>query len=356
MGGESSRPGRAGGRGRGTSAAALGLTLVAVLAGPARSAPPGIGLAPGWRVEVVAVNLPRPVQLAFDGASQLVVLSHGWQGDAAAEIVRLDLDTPLPVDARRSPRVVVPFADEPRKTVFGSLAVDPISGVVYLGEENGNRVYALTSDQRLGALAVGLNHLVGGSALALDTERRLLIIDFASPEAALRSENPPEGALHALAGQGYQGALVFRVDPRESRALPRRLDLAAPFYPRGWARMPGHDPGSRFIAIAAAGATPILLDSLGQLVQLGADGRIQAVARLPSGHYHRTSLALAPDGGVLVSTGFHIRRLVRVDPDGTVGALAWDLGDPNGLALDRSGAIYLAETAHHRVLRFTRAP
>ncbi|HSC70240.1 MAG TPA: hypothetical protein VLH58_02735, partial [Candidatus Methylomirabilis sp.] len=147
-------PDGAGGWRHGIRAMALGLVLVAGFSGLARSASPGLALAPGWLAEVVAINLPRPVQLAFDGVGQLVVLSHGWQGDAAAEIFRLNLDGPLPVDARRSPRVVVPFAAEPRKTVFGSLAVDPHSGVVFLGEENGNRVYALTPDQHLGALAV----------------------------------------------------------------------------------------------------------------------------------------------------------------------------------------------------------
>ena len=338
-----------------TRAAVLGLTLVVALAGPARSSVPGIGLAPGWRAEIVAINLPRPLQLAFGADGQLVVLSHGWQGTPPPRSFRLDLDGPLPVDARRAPRVVVPFADERRKTVFGSLALDPSSGALFLGEENGNRIYQLSPDERLTALAVGLYHLVGGSGLALDSQGRLVIIDFASPETQLRSENPPSGALHALAEDGYQGPLVFRLDPRELRALPRRLDLAPPLHPRVWAKAEGHAPGSRFIAVAA-GPTLTFLDSLGELVQLGADGRLRVLARLPSGHYHRTSLALTPDGSVLVSTGFHIRRLLRVAPDGTLAVLAWDLGDPNGLAVDARGGIYLAETAHHRVVRLTPAP
>jgi hypothetical protein len=299
---------------------------------------------------VIAINLPRPLQLVFDGAGQLVVLSHGRQGEAAGEVIRLDLQGPLPVDARRGPRVVVPFADESRKTVFGSLAIDLQSGSLFLGEENGNRIYQLSGDERLRPLAIGLYHLVGGSAMAVDVERRLLVIDYVSPETQLRSENPPSGALQALADEGYQGPIVFRLDLREARALPRRLDLAPPLHPRRWARAEGQDPGSRFIAVAA-GTTPIFLDSLGQVVVLEADGRLRVMARLPSGHYHRTSLALAADGGVLVSTGFHIRQLLRVAQDGTVSTLAWDLGDPNGLAVDHQGRIYVAETAHHRVMR-----
>src|SRR5262245_46191556 len=102
---------RVGAEHRGARAGVLGLLVTGALAGFAHSSPPSIGLAPGWRSEVVAVNLPRPLQLALDGSGQLVVLSHGWQGDSAGEIVRLDLQGPLPVDAGRGPRVVVPFAD-----------------------------------------------------------------------------------------------------------------------------------------------------------------------------------------------------------------------------------------------------
>ena len=46
---------------------------------------------------------PAAVQLALDAAGRLVVLSHGWRGDAAAEIYRIDLRGPLPVDARGRP-------------------------------------------------------------------------------------------------------------------------------------------------------------------------------------------------------------------------------------------------------------
>jgi sugar lactone lactonase YvrE len=67
-------------------------------------------------------------------------------------------------------------------------------------------------------------------------------------------------------------------------------------------------------------------------------------------------MAVAPDGTVVVSTGFHIRRLLSISPGGVVALIAEDLGDPNGLAIDAAGAIYLAETAHHRVLRLTPAP
>jgi len=34
-----------------------------------------------------------------------------------------------------------------------------------------------------------------------------------------------------------------------------------------------------------------------------------------------------------------------------VGTVASDLGDPGGIVLDREGALYVAETALHRIIR-----
>src|SRR5262247_99758 len=81
-----------------------------------------VGLAAGTRIEVVATSIPRPAQLAFSTSGSLIVLSHGWRGDSAAEIFWLDPAAPQPVNAALTPRVVIPFADGPRKAVLGSLA------------------------------------------------------------------------------------------------------------------------------------------------------------------------------------------------------------------------------------------
>jgi hypothetical protein len=339
---------------------ALGVGLAtALLALRAAAAPeflpPTVAVAPGLKAEIVVTHIPRPIQLALGPARSLVVLSHGQIGDAAAEIVTVDLNQRLPADGVRLPRVVVPFAEDPRKAVLGSLALDPRTGDLILGEENGNRIYRLTREGRLSPLAVGLNHLVGGSGIAFDGEGRLVVIDFVSSETRLRSESQPLPALDWLAGEGYQGPLVLRVDLAEERLLPRRLDLATPFFPRGWARGES-PPAPRFVAVAVSpGGEIVLLDSLGQVKRLTPDGQLHELADLGPGHYHRTNIAVAPDGTVVVSTGFHIRRLLGISPSGAVSAIAWDLGDPNGLVIDASGAIYLAETAHHRILRIGRS-
>ena len=54
----------------------------------------------------------RPVQLALGPGGSLVVLSQGWRGDAAAEIVTVDLRGPLPVDGGPLPRLIVPFPED----------------------------------------------------------------------------------------------------------------------------------------------------------------------------------------------------------------------------------------------------
>ena len=323
-----------------------------LLTGPHPAA--GADVAAGFRAEVVVSGVPRPIQLAFDGRGALVVLSQGWRGDAAAEIYRFDRSGPFPVDASRAPRVVVPFADEPRKTVLGSLAVDPESGELFLGEENGNRIYRLGAGHRLETLVVGLNHLLGGSSIALDRHGRLVFLDYASPEMHLRSEAPLPPSLSWLTEEAYRGPMVFRVDVREDRPLPRRADLLLSILPQH--RSQGTEPLWRLIAVTSAGEDLVFLSAIGEVIRVGPDGTLRSVARLPAGHYHRTNLATARDGSVYVCGGFQIRRIYRISAAGAVSVVAAELGDPGGLVLDDGGALYVAETALHRIIRIVPSP
>ena len=315
----------------------------------------GAEVTDAFRIEVVVTGIPRPVQLAHTGDGMLVVLGHGWRGDAAAELYRIDLGHSLPVDAAQAPRVVIPFASEPRKTVLGSLAVDTRTGDLYLGEENGNRIYRLEADQRLRTVVVGLNHLLGGSAIDVDQHGRLVFLDYASPEMHLRSETPLPPSLSWLTEEGYRGPEVFRVDIHEPRPLPRRADLLLPILPRSEATGAGKEPMWRLIAVTASGDDLVLLSAVGELFRLGPDGELRHVARLPAGHYHRTNMAVGPDGSVFVSGGFQIRRIFRISPSGEVSVVASELGDPGGIVLDRDGALYVAETALHRIIRISPA-
>lgn len=337
----------------------LTLNVVAVFAGvlcltgsSAHVGAADVQVASGFRIEVVATNIPRPAQLALTASGRLVVLSQGWRGDSAAEIFWLEPRGALPVNAALAPRVVIPFAEGPRKTTLGSLAIDRRSDDLFLGEENGNRIYRLTSDKRLTPVAVGLNHLLGGSSLATDADGRLVVLDYASFESQLRSEAPLPPSLDWLAAEAYTGPLVFRIDPEEDVPLPRRLEIVAPIFPKRPLRRVTGEALHRFIAVVPLGAGELgLLNSMGEVFILSPEGDLRRLARLPSGHFHRTNMALAPDGSVFVSSGFHIRELYRVSPAGLVTSVARNLGDPQGIAVDGAGALYVAETALHRIIR-----
>jgi hypothetical protein len=309
-------------------------------------------LADGLRIEVVATDVPRPAQLALTASGRLVVLSQGWRGDAAAEIFWLDPAAGVPINAALVPRVVIPFAEGPRKNALGSLAVHPKTDDLFLGEENGNRIYRFGADKRLAPVVVGLNHLLGGSSFAIDAFGRLAVLDYASFESQLRSEAPPPPSLGWLATEDYQGPLVFRIDPDAGVPLPRRLELVPPIFPRPPVRKAVGEPLNKFIAVVARGAGELtLLTSVGEVFVLSTDGLLRRVTRLPSGHFNRTSMAVAPDGSVYVSSGFHIREVYRVSPTGGVTSIASGLGDPQGIAVDPTGALYIAETALHRIIR-----
>jgi hypothetical protein len=305
----------------------------------------------GFRVEIVVTGIPRPLQLALDDQGMLVALGQGWRGDAAGELYRIDPRGPLPVDAAKRPRVVIPFASEPRKMAYGSLAVDPRSGDVFLGEENGNRIYRLGADQRLHPTVVGLNHLLGGSSLALDGHGRLVFLDYASPETHHRSETPLSSSLTWLTAEGYRGPEVFRIDLRDEGPLPRRADLLVPILPRGGTLPIEREPPWRLIGVTAAGDDPVVLSAIGEVFRLASDGVLRRIVRLPAGHYHRINMAIGPDGSVFICGGFHIRQIYRISPAGDVSTVASDLGDPGGIVVDRDGTLYVAETALHRIIR-----
>lgn len=299
----------------------------------------------------MATGVPRPLQLALDGRA-LVILSPGLHGDSAGELYRVDLDGELPVDLARQARIRVPFHD-PRTATLGSLALDPASRQLYLGEENGTRIYRLGADGRLIVYATGLNRLPGGSSLAFDGHGRLLVADHVDRALSPGDERAPPGLEH-LREEDYSGPLIFRLILPSDIPLPRRLDRLMPFYPRGWR---GTQPGGllpRFISLAPLASGEIaLLSSAGEVFRLAGDGGLAWLASLPAGRgmYNRTNMTAAPDGSILVSGGFHVARIFRVSPAGRVETVAEHLGDPEGLALDSRGWLYVAESSFHRIVR-----
>src|SRR5207244_12121900 len=95
---------------------------------------------------------------------------------------------------------------------------------------------------------------------------------------------------------------------------------------------------------------------VGQGFRASSPGELDRPARLPLGQYQRSSMVATRDGSVLVSGGFDIGPVFRVAPDGQVATLAQDLADPEGIALDPAGRVYVAESALHRIVRLRLPP
>jgi len=303
--------------------------------------------------DVLATGVPRPLQLAMDGRV-LLVLSPGAGGESAGEIYRVPLDGAGPLDLTGQPRIRIPFAGG-GGTTLGSLAVDPATDALYLGEENGKRLWRLGADGRLVLYATGLRRLQGGSTVTFDHQGRLLVVDYADPYIS-PSEDRTTPGLEQLRDEDYKGPLLFRLDLDPTFPLPRRVVNLAPLWPRAWAGRAGGSFLPHLISVAPLPRHDIvLLASTGELHRLSSEGVVTLLARLPRGQYHRTSMVAAPDGTVYVSGGFHTGQVFRVAPDGAVTAIASDLSDPAGIALDSRGALYVAESGLHRILRI-RAP
>lgn len=304
---------------------------------------------PGPPFEVVATGVPRPLQVVFDGRA-LVVLSPGRQGNVAGELYRVPLDGELPLDLSRQPRVRIPFTDE-RPATLGSLTLHPQTREIFLGEENGTRVYRLADDGRLALYATGIHRLGGGSTLVFDRLGRLIVVDYVDPALSEDEERPPPG-LEQFRDEDYRGPLVFRLMAEPGIPLPRRLGRQAPLFPRAWGGRAGGALLPKFISVAPVGRDEmVLLTSGGALYRLDGDRQLSPFTQLPRGQYTRTHMVPAPDGSIFVSGGFHVGTVYRVAPDGVVTVVASGLADPEGIALDARGNIYVAESSFHRIVR-----
>ncbi len=303
-------------------------------------------------LEVVATGVIRPLQLLWDGRA-ILVLSPGARGESAGEIYRLPVEGPLPIDLSHQPSTRIPFGD-PAMATIGSLARDPRAGGLYLGEENGKRVWRLGADGRLVLYIKGLRRLAGGSSLAFDQAGRLILVDYADPYFAQPEERPPPG-LEQLREEDYRGPLVIGLTLDPTIPLPRHVGNLAPLYPRVWG---GRAGGALLPFLVSVVSLPdghlLLLTSSGELYRLGNGGDLTLFARLPRGQYSRTNMVAAPDGTVFVSGGFHVGQVFRATTDGTVSVVAGDLADPEGVALDAGGSLYIAESSAHRILRVRR--
>jgi hypothetical protein len=322
------------------------LVLAALLTLAAPSAPSPETQA---QVETVATGVLRPLQIVWDGHG-LIVLSYSARGDSAGELYRIPIDSGAPVDLTRRP-AKIPFRGADG-TTLGSLAREPESGTLFVGEENGTRIWRLGADERLTLYVTGLRRLAGGGTVTFDRAGRLILIDYADPYVSRPEERLPPGLEQLRLEEDYLGPLVFRLALDTSVGLPRRLENVQPLYPRGWGKRRGGAQLPQFSSVTTLpNGDLLLLASSGVLHRIAADGSLTVFAALPRGQYTRTNLAAAADGAVYVSGGFHVGQVFRVSRDGAVETLASDLADPEGIAVDGRGAVYVAESSLHRIVR-----
>src|SRR5882672_2748225 len=297
--------------------------------------------------EVVVTGVSRPLQLAIDRRT-LVVLGPGARGDSAGEIHRVDLDGAFPVDVSRRPRVRVPFLDG-RLATLGSMALEPTTRDLFLGEENGTRVYRLDALEHLSAYLEGLRRLAGGSALTFDATGRLLAVDHADPLISPGEEKGTPG-LEQFRDEDYRGPLLFRVTVDPTLPLPRRVDRMLPLFPRNWGGRAGGAMLPRLVAVTAAGDDFVMVSSSGVAYRLVAD-RLTPLATLPRGQYLRINMVSGPNDTVFISGGFSVGYIFQVARDGSITTLPGPIGDPQGLALSPDGYLYVAESSLHRIIR-----
>jgi hypothetical protein len=296
--------------------------------------------------EVVATGVPRPLQLVVDRGT-LVVLGPGARGDSAGEVYRLEPGA-LPIDVSRLPRVRVPFLDG-RLATLGSMALEPASHDLFMGEENGTRVYRLDAHERLTPYLEGLRRLPGGSALGFDAVGRLLLVDHADPLISPGEDKPPSG-LEQFRDEDYRGPLLFRITLDPSLPLPRRVDRMLPLFPRNWGGRAGGAMLPRLVAVAAIGDDLVMTASSGVVYRLTGE-RLTPLATLPRGQYLRINMVEGPADSVYISGGFSIGYIFHVTRDGSVTTLPGPIGDPQGLALSPDGYLYVAESSLHRIIR-----
>lgn len=322
-------------------------------AGTAGAEPPSdIRLAPGFRVEVFAVNLRGPEDMAWDPHGALIVLNTLGRAGTVGEILRLPVrsDEALPLDASKAPSTSLTATIFTPHFPIGSLALHPPTGDLFLAERWGTRVLRLSPDGRVIPYAAGFWRLPQ-RAVRFDHAGMLLVLDGRSEGRTGREETEEEEA-EGPGSRRYLGPILYRVSVEDRVALPRNVRYWRPVFPRDDEERTVLRGFNRFTGVAASptGELFFITHGSGEIHRFR-DGAIREFARLPPAQ--STTILLAP-GGELFVTSWVPGALFRVPASGgRAEAVARGLKDPEGLAMDAEGRLYVAEAHGHRILRIT---
>ncbi|MHB1935628.1 MAG: NHL domain-containing protein [Acidobacteriaceae bacterium] len=326
--------------------------------------------APGYSGDGAAaasatVNLPMGV--AFDGGGNLyiadtgnnrvrrvdavtgiitTVVGNGQQGYAgdggAAANAQLDLPAGVAVDAMGNLFIADTGNNVVRK-------VNPQTGVITTVAGNGTAGY----QGDLGpATAAELNH---PAAIAVDKAENIFIAD--SVNNRVRRVDAGTGILTLYAGDGsatYNGDGMQATLAALNNPQGLAVDAAGDLYLT--------DTGYNLVreVVAATGNIQIVAGTAGQPGGFGGDGGLATSALLNA----PTGLALDATGNLYISdsTNARIRKIVTgtittYAGNGSAGfnstdgnpAIQAQLNQPNGLAIDSTGELYVADTANNAV-------
>ena len=231
----------------------------------------------------MATGIPRPAQLVLDGHT-LTVLGPGLARRRRRRAVPRG---PERAAARRSSDARLGAGSASARAgpaTLGSLALDPASRQLFLGEENGTRIYRLGPGRRARAVRHGAPPRPGGQRAG----RRC---PGTAPGPRLRRPD-------ARAGRGRRRP---GLEPSSRGRLPRaaavpadarRLDRAAPASRSGDPALPAAaaGPGRRGSSATSwrwrrfPSGEIALLEPTGALFRLLPDGSVSRMGRLPTGH------------------------------------------------------------------------
>src|SRR5438874_8250038 len=258
---------------------------------------------------------------------------------------------------------------------FGSLrgvAVDG-AGSLYVADAASGTVTRLTPDGARALVAIGLERPIG---LALDLEGRLLVAEARAGRVVgveadgrrtpvMTNVGQPRWLAVSDAGRLFvaaRGLTSSHREPDDEAAEPEviltaGLDGRPVVFADGVAGLQGLAVGPGVVYAAMRNghedrkASGVVLQ-----IPIRADGTAGPTTRLGHADAPRRPAGLARDhAGRLYLTTKELGAIDKVHPDGTLTPFASDLDDPQGLAFDADGSLYVADGRSGRVVRF-RAP